>query len=232
MNKDLKQIVLSHYTYDFLQTVIPYVYGDFHGNLMKALAYLDPNGDSSFSNWTVMNFLGEGLISQCCCSHDIQYEFRIAHTTTGDTVSIGSKCIKLFDNETYLYTERLKRMADTNNHFCALEGCKGSKVRKSIVEKYPGQTKHYHSKCLPLAFEKCVCEKFKGYDCDCPLCKDCQTTLPKDSPKWKTRCYSCYLKQKFSSSNYDQRTCKDCQTTLPKDSPEWKTRCYSCYFTN
>ena len=101
-----------NYTYSNLKEFISYVPGDHHGNLMKVLAYLDPDGNPSFKNWTDTNFYQVHGQSQCCCEHDIIYEFRIAHKTTGDTMSIGSSCIKLFSNKMYLHTEKLKRMAD------------------------------------------------------------------------------------------------------------------------
>ena len=203
----------SNYTYSNLKDFISYVPGDHHGNLMKVLAHIDPNGNPSFKNWTTTNFYQEHGLSKCCCEHDIIYEYRIAHKTTGDTMSIGSKCIKLFSNKMYLHTEKLKRMANPDNHFCALEGCEGPKLQKTVVDRYPNPPsgQHYHAKCLPLAFKKCYrCEKFKGYDCVCPpivedsrVCETCQTTLPKNSPEWKVYCYSCYLNKKQSDLEMD-----------------------------
>ena len=190
---------------------------------MKVLAHLDPNGNPSFKNWNIIDFYKEHMRSKCCCEHDIVYEYRIVHIATGDTMSIGSSCIKLFSNEMYLHTEKLKRIANPNNHFCALEGCEGRKLQKTVVDRYPNPPsgKYYHAKCLPKAFGKCnICRKFKGYNC---VCLPPNLRLVEDSRVCET-CPPPNIRLVE-----DSRVCKTCQTTLHKNSPEWKTECYPCY---
>jgi hypothetical protein len=169
--------------------------GDLHDNLKKALAFVDPGDDNLISNWEITDYFNSQGATRCSCSHEITYEYRIRHKETSETLSIGSQCIKKFSNDMFRRANRIRRIADPNNHYCQASGCEGPKVQQSIIDQFPDKTAYYHKKCLHQEFSKCGCGSYIGYDCTCDFieCKDCTAKIRNPEP-WRTRCYPCYLK--------------------------------------
>lgn len=149
--------VNMHYNMEDLAEHIAYTLNH-HENLKLALAYLDPQGRSSIDHWTDTNFYADHNTfgnQYCCCNHPIQIEYRAMHKETGDTLTLGSKCIKKFFNKTII--KKFKRAKDLhdnpNSKHC--ETCI-KKLPDSHVAKFPngqqGNGKHYHIKCFqPIA---------------------------------------------------------------------------------
>ena len=175
------------FTYNDLSDKIDYS-GNFNVDLLKVLAYLDPNKSSSYDNWSLVpdNSKTSATI-KCVCGHAIVNQFRAYHSVTKDCIVLGSDCIGKFSNDSRLKANRLVRQirnpAGTFCHICL------KKATTSIVN----DGKHYHSSCLERSgVPKCeTCSKF--FDCACTKvkCKDCPAIII-NKPAWSVRCYPCY----------------------------------------
>ena len=174
---------------------------DYYTKLKKVLEHLDPNNSDSYENWDlIIGYLREYESPyKCSCSHMINYELRIKHKTTGDIISIGSKCIeKFFPNYVYYKaTLIINKYKNPNKKFC--EHCE-KRVNDSIVHEFKFQSEFYHKKCLKIKFDKCpICKKFEKYDCRCNRIKcisnGCKFMLF-NPPPWKVRCIPCYIDMK------------------------------------
>ena len=177
------------FTYNDLADKIDYS-GDYNADLLKVLAYLDPNKSSSYKNWALVPENGEtSAPCNCVCGHAIVNQFRAYHSVTKDCIVLGSDCIGKFGNDTRLKANRLVRQlrnpAGTFCHMCL----------KKATNGIPHEGKYYHESCLEKAgVPRCsTCSKF--YDCVCTKvkCRDCDTIII-NKPKWSVRCYSCYVK--------------------------------------
>jgi hypothetical protein len=167
------------------------------------LAYLDPKGSSSYSNWELLTGYDVSPSSKCACAHHIQNLFKIRHIETLDMIVIGSSCVSKFSEESRIDVNRqIRRQKDPEGTvYCAFSEC-NKKVLQSVVNQFPDEDKIYHKACLEKVFHKCwTCMKYKKYNCDCiPLYRTCIEVGCNQEIKsletWKTRCVSCYYKQK------------------------------------
>ena len=75
------------FTYNDLSDKIDYS-GNFNVDLLKVLAYLDPNKSSSYDNWSLVpdNSKSSATI-KCVCGHAIVNQFRAYHMITKDCMS-------------------------------------------------------------------------------------------------------------------------------------------------
>ena len=175
------------FTYNDLVDKIPYT-GNFNADLLKVLAYLDPNKSSSYNNWVLVPDTSKSSATiKCVCGHAIVNQFRAYHSVTKDCIVVGSDCIGKFSNDSRLKVNRLVRqLRNPTGKFCPM-------CLKKATNGIENDGKHYHSSCLILAgVPKCdICSKF--FDCACTKvkCRDCPTIII-NKPKWSTRCYPCY----------------------------------------
>jgi len=188
-----------HHTFQSLSAVVKYKKGDYHGNLIKALEYIDPNGSSDICMWTVIG-VDSDKDTKCCCSHAIKNVFTIKHNITGDTMEIGSKCIKQFSNDKEVGKQVnliLRKHKNPDAKYC--ESC-DRKVSKPIVDQFPDKKKYYHISCLKIDHNKCYeCYGYEGYSCTCSVCcVDCDFILV-NKASWRIRCNRCYRRFKNST---------------------------------
>jgi hypothetical protein len=172
------------FTYDDLVDEIDYT-SNYHTNLMKVLAYLDPNKSSSYTNWIMVPDnrpqTDEIQTDRCVCGHEIHHKFIAHHIITHDQIVVGSDCIGKFSNETRIKANRLVRQArNPNGIFCHT-------CLKKTTNGVEHKGHHYHKSCLKCStcskLTDCVCTKVK--------CRDCDTIII-NKPKWSIRCYPCY----------------------------------------
>ena len=182
------------FTYNDLVDKVPYS-GNFNVDLLKVLAYLDPNKSSSYDNWALVPQNREtSTTTKCVCGHYIQNQFKAYHMITKDCIIIGSDCMGKFSNDSRLKVNRLVRqLRNPNSLYCHL-------CLKKTTNGVENKGHHYHSSCLERSgIPKCeTCSKF--FDCACTKvkCRDCPSIII-NKPQWSTRCYSCYGKFKSNS---------------------------------
>lgn len=219
-----------NYTFDFLNAHVDYVLGDHHRNLLKALAWVDPGGSSSFKNWDVVDSATE-RDTLCCCSHRIKNVFSIIHKTTGDTMEMGSRCIKRFeDKEKNSKVNRLLNLLKNENiKYCAKLDCDSkTRVRQSVVDQFPDQKEFYHKKCLKSKFKQCTrCDLYEDYDCKCVTtrtCVDCEVDMH-NPEEWRKSCISCWKKKQ----THPTKKCIICDVTM-YNTEEWRKKCGFCWY--
>jgi hypothetical protein len=228
-----------HYTYSFLVKKIKYSKSHSE-NLLRVLAYVDPDGSRDLSNWELVQYVkdhGEydGSGEKCVCSHTIRWENRVRHKTTLDTLEIGNVCIQKFFPD---MKHRAKRLIDLHrnpqNKYCS--SC-DTKVRESVVEQFPNQLEFYHITCLKAEFEKCDiykyvdgtqvnlgCGGYIGYNCSCRFvkCSDCDKMM-RDPEHWRIRCGSCYYDWKdLSQKEKDEIKQKRERERLAQSDPAYR----------
>ena len=193
---------MTQYLYKTLKDdVNGYSDGDCHNNLKKVLGHLDPTNSISYNNWLDdENFImyDSSGSTRCACSKKINYVHRVKHKTTGDLLYLGSACINKFnDSIQKRANRRVRKLKNPGAKYCSSESCEtGSKIKDSVIAKYPNKTEYYHQKCLKNEFEWCYeCQKYIGYDCKCYykdcVNPDCYNVL--HEPKyWENICKSCY----------------------------------------
>ena len=154
--------------------------GNCHTNLLKVLAYLDPNSSSSYDNWELISEQSKQA-SHCVCNHIISKGFLAIHKRTKETIIVGSDCVGKFSYDTRIKANRLVRqLKNPSNLFCHV--CL-KKATKGILHK----GKYYHKNCLKCS----VCSKLQDCSCSKLKCLDCSTIII-NKPKWSIRCYTCY----------------------------------------
>ena len=109
------------FTYADLQDKIDYT-GNYNADLLKVLAYLDPNKSSSYNNWALVpDDRGTVATTKCVCGHYIQNQFRAYHSVTKDCILVGSDCIGKFSNDSRLKVNRLVRqIRNPTGTFCPM----------------------------------------------------------------------------------------------------------------
>jgi len=157
----------NHYYYKNLKSKIKYG-GSAHENLRQVLMYVDPQKIVNYKNWedTGMAFEDKNYLSRCCCDHKIRYIHIVKHKKTGDTLEIGTTCIKKFrpdDEKAKAEVDKRVRRIKKGGIYC--EKCDGTVSQKIVDEfKKQGMTKFYHKKCLNMCYQ---CGDYKDYTCQC-----------------------------------------------------------------
>lgn len=187
--------------------------------------------------------------TKCICSKNIDRLYPVTNTINGNTLYIGSSCIKKF------CTDELKNalnLAKSMRNSAEKTMCKGCCKYKLALDAEPWR---YCKKCYnaniktpckeyrDFANYKCCVEcgenvidptdwRDKCHDCYKALmefareCSDCgeKKILPTDDD-YVTKCRDCYKK-----SLANMRECLQCrQPKIPYDSPAWKNSCNGCY---
>jgi hypothetical protein len=137
---------MTYYDLEELKKHVNYD-GNYHKNLKKVLQYLTPEGKFNFDDWEIE----DGVIKhtlydyKCSCEHTIQFEYRVKHKVTGDSISIGCQCINLFNNDTRKKRNViLRKCKNPNSKYCPR--C-DKKVQDTVVKLYPTTENIYHKSC-------------------------------------------------------------------------------------
>ena len=139
-----------HYTLNKLKTVEALTYGpNLHKNLKNAIKYISPDDKCNFDDWGIEDgyeidhesYDYEG----CCCGHTIQYEYRIQHHVSGDSMEIGSACIEFFNHEARSKRNNIiNRRKNPSSKFCIK--C-SRRLPQKLVDEFPEVENLYHKKC-------------------------------------------------------------------------------------
>lgn len=172
-----------HYTIDKLRDA-GYKYENNNTiNLREVLKFLDPNNSRSFDNWDMDEKYGiNGMVDKgdyyegCICGHDIRYEFRAVHKTTGDSIDIGSHCISYFSTKMKKKVDGIKRRyANPNAKYCFK--CK-RKVTDSMVEQINKKLPKPISKTQKYCHEICWTKHKKHiYNTEKLKCERCKKMI-------------------------------------------------------
>ena len=190
-----------HYTQEVLSSQGFVYHPDLFGNLKRAMAWVDPNHSERFDNWDIDETFGrrdkENYMPGCVCGHDILYEFRIKHKTTGDTMEIGSHCIDRFSDEMKIKRNHIVQLQhNPTTKYCPT--C-NIKVSPATAEKYVDEEKVYHQSC------------YKELPFDCEFCD----AKPKN--KYKKSHMKTHKKEiearRLAIYNNEEVKCEWCETT-------------------
>lgn len=173
--------------------------------------------------WT-KPYMVTGVDTHCICGHEIVYNYRIVHKLSGDTLVLGSECIK----NTFMDNQELIDMVD--KIYC--EDC-DSFVKRVSSRSHLKSQKHIRR----ANYKPCIqCAQWKvGRFSDESLCTDCvaynelrqqfrqckqcrEWCIKKDTPGHWYMCAPCY----------EQRRSATCATCDRKIAARF-THCFQCH---
>jgi len=218
---------------------------DKHRELIEQLQIVTRNIFNG-EDWTqVLKFNGEqGEHYKCACSQEnLVYPYIVKHGPTGESVLVGSECVKKFGNEKLNADVRAlkrgsicagdnpihnKRTADGKLGLCRHLDCHCRDPRCCYCEKF---------------LDECICPKCPdcrkiSWDCACPRCKKCRMKITAGGT---CRCEICDWCEKYPNfcecekcqvcGDYKQRCkCKKCtKCRVSMTARERYSLCQRCY---
>lgn len=208
-----------------------YVVNHFSSNDNNTYSSIEERFKICKDEWDVISV--EEKKSFCICSKTpILHSFYIRNIINGNTLRIGSECIRKFsnakmDNDSEILLKQITynpENSSTKRRFCP--GCKKNNIMPSSEFQI----------CKPCWKKGKKPESVLYHDGrECESCH--RLTIPSFAESWKTKCIDCFRKSqetpKTTSSSTpisSFRICEDCrEPTIDPNDPSWKKICGPCY---